>query len=91
MDDRQRAIVGAVIGAVAGGMAGYLLLTEHGRELRRRFEPALEDMAHELVQLRGTVNRAMGVASQGWHVLNEALGDAQPSASFPARRQTNPF
>ena len=91
MNDRQRGLMAATIGAVAGGIAGYMLFTERGRDLRRRLEPALEDLAHELVQLRGTVTRAMGVASQGWNVLNEALGDQSDISSFPTPRQTNPF
>lgn len=91
MNDRQREIVAAVVGAVAGGIAGYVLFTERGRELRRQLEPALEDFAHELVQLRGTVNRAIGVASQGWHVFNETFGDQGQSGAFPTIRQTNPF
>lgn len=90
MDDRQRGIIAAVVGAVLGGMAGYVLFTERGRELRRQLEPALEDFGHELVQLRGTVTRAIGVASQGWHVLDEALGD-RGKGPFPSHHQSNPF
>jgi len=91
VDDRSRAIAAAVVGAVAGGIGGYMLFTERGRELRKRLEPALEDFAQELVQLRGTVNRAVGVASQGWHVLNEALGERGSSNAFPTHHQSNPF
>jgi len=91
VNDRQREIIAAAVGAVAGGIAGYVLFTERGRELRRRMEPALEDFAHELVQLRGTVNRALGVASEGWHVINEALGDRGQTGAFPTLRQTSPF
>ena len=90
MNDRQKAIVAATVGAVAGGIAGYMLFTERGRELRRKLEPALEDFAHELVQLRGTVNRAVGVASQGWNVINEAIGE-RPSSTYPTHHQSNPF
>lgn len=90
MDDRQRGIVAAVVGAVLGGVAGYVLFTERGRELRRQLEPALEEFGHELVQLRGTVNRAMGVASQGWHILDEALNDKARGA-FPTQHLSNPF
>jgi hypothetical protein len=68
-----------------------MLFTERGRDLRRRLEPALEEFAHELMQLRGTVNRALGVASQGWDVINEALGDRGSGPTYPAHRQTNPF
>jgi hypothetical protein len=67
-----------------------MLFTDRGRELRRRLEPALEDFARELVQLRGTVNRAVGVASEGWHVLNEALGE-RGRGTFATPHQTNPF
>jgi hypothetical protein len=79
-----------VVGAVVGAIAGYMLFTDRGRDLRRRLEPTIEDFAHELVELRGTVNRAMGVASQGWSVLNEALGERGQS-TFATHRQTNPF
>jgi hypothetical protein len=88
--EQNRAFVAAAVGAVAGGLAGYMLFTEQGREMRRRLEPALEDFARELMQLRGTINRAMGVASEGWHVLNEALGERQ-AGTFAGPRQTNPF
>jgi Na+/glutamate symporter len=91
VDDRSRAIAAATVGAVAGGIAGYMLFTDRGRELRRQLEPAIEDFARELVQLRGTVNRAMGVASQGWHVLNEALGERGQTNAFPSHHQSNPF
>jgi len=91
VNDRQREIIAAAVGAVAGGIAGYVLFTERGRELRRRMEPTLEDLAHELVQLRGTVNRAIGVASQGWQVIDETLGDRGQTGAFSTLRQTNPF
>lgn len=92
MTEQQRAFVAATVGAVAGGIAGYLLFTDRGRELRRRLEPAIEDFARELVQLRGTVNRAMGVASEGWNVLNEALGErGGSSVHFARHTQTDPF
>ena len=91
MNDSERGLAAAVVGAVVGGLAGYLLFTERGRHLRRRLEPALEDFAQELGELRGTVARAMGVASQGWQVLNEAMGEREESAAFPAHRQSNPF
>ena len=91
MNDSERGLAAAVLGAVVGGIAGYLLLTEHGRNLRRRLEPALEDFGHELGELRGTVTKAMGVASQGWHVLDEAMREREESLAFPAHRRSNPF
>jgi len=92
VNDRQRGLAAAVVGAVAGAIAGYMLFTERGRELRRQLEPTLEDFARELVQLRGTVNRAVGVASEGWQVLNDALGErSEPGTFTAAHNQTNPF
>jgi hypothetical protein len=88
--ESNRALIAATVGAVAGGIAGYMLFTERGRELRRRLEPAIEDLARELVHLRGTVNRAMGVASEGWAVLNDTLGE-RASGTYTTPRQTNPF
>jgi hypothetical protein len=76
---------------MVGAAAGYVLFTPRGRELRRRLEPALEEVAHELVQLRGTLNRALGVASEGWSVLNEAMGDRAQAGTFANHRQTSPF
>jgi hypothetical protein len=90
VNEKQREFAAIVVGGVAGAIAGYMIFTDRGRDLRRRLEPAIEDFAHELVELRGTVNRAMGVASQGWHVLNETLGERGES-TFTTHHQTNPF
>ena len=73
-------------------MAGYLLFTDRGRALRRQMEPALEDFARELSHFGGTVNRAAGVASEGWKLLNEALGEtAARPPRYPTSHQTSPF
>jgi hypothetical protein len=85
-------VAATVVGAIIGGIAGYLFFTARGRELRRQIEPALEDIARELNSFRGTVQRAAGVANEGWKLLNEALGDggSQPSR-YPSPHQTTPF
>ena len=87
--DNSRAIVASAVGAVIGGVAGYLLFTDQGRALRRQFEPALEDFAHELSSFRTTIRKAAGVANEGWKLLNEAISDENPRYSGP--RQTSPF
>lgn len=89
--EKQQALVAAAVGAVAGGVAGYMLFTDKGRDLRRRLEPAIEDFARELMQLRGTVSRAAGVATEGWSVLNAALGDRGSSSRYPLHNQSAPF
>ena len=91
--ENSRAVAVAIIGAVVGGMAGYLFFTEGGRRLRRQLEPALDDFARELNSFRSTVNKAAGVANEGWQLLNEAMGDSGQAAHarYPSARQTSPF
>lgn len=88
--DNSRAIAATMVGAVAGGVAGYLFFTDHGRSLRRQIEPALEDFARELMSFRATVMKASGVASEGWKLLNEAMGETGSATKYPGR-QTSPF
>ena len=88
----SRAVMASVVGAAIGGIAGYLLFTEEGRRMRRDLEPAIDDFARELNSFRHTVTKAAGVASEGWKLLNEAMGDsgAEPPR-YQAPRQTSPF
>lgn len=89
----DRPVLATIVGAVVGGVAGYLLFTDRGRELRRQMEPALEDFSRELHSFRGTMQRAAGVANDGWKLLNEALGDggAQQPLKYPSAHQSSPF
>jgi len=88
----SRALAATVVGAVIGGMAGYLFFTEEGRRLRRHLEPALDDFARELNSFRSTLNKAGGVASEGWKLLNDVVGEsAQAPPRYPSSRQTSPF
>jgi hypothetical protein len=89
--DNSRATAAAVVGAIIGGIAGYLFFTERGRSLRRSIEPALEDIARELSSFRGTVQKAAGVASEGWKLLNDAMGETTGPRRFPTPHQTSPF
>ena len=90
--ENSRAVAVAIIGAVVGGVAGYLFFTDGGRRLRRQLEPALDDFARELNSFRSTVNKAAGVASEGWQLLNEAMGESgQAQTRYPSARQTSPF
>jgi hypothetical protein len=88
--DNSRVIAATLVGAVVGGVAGYLFFTDQGRSVRRQIEPALDDFASELISFRATVQKATGVASEGWKLLNEALGEAGPAPRYPGR-QTSPF
>ena len=88
--NNSREFAATVVGAVIGGVAGYLFFTDRGRSLRRQIEPALEDFARELMSFRTTVQKASGVANEGWKLLNEALGETAAAPRFPGR-QTSPF
>jgi len=88
--NNSRELAATLVGAVIGGVAGYLFFTARGRSLRRQIEPALEDLSRELMSFRQTVQKASGVASEGWKLLNEALGETGPAPKFPGR-QTSPF
>jgi hypothetical protein len=88
--NNSREMAATLVGAVIGGVAGYLFFTDRGRSMRRQIEPALEDFSRELMSFRTTVQKASGVASEGWKLLNEALGDAGTAPKFPGR-QTSPF
>jgi hypothetical protein len=79
------------VGAILGGIAGYLLFTDQGRVLRRQLEPALEDYARELNGFRQTLQKAAGVASEGWKLLNDAIEPEARDARYPTQHQSSPF
>ena len=88
----SQAVTASIVGAVIGGVVGYLFFTDGGRRLRRQIEPALDDFAKELNSFRATVNKAAGVASESWKLLNDAMGEStRPPARYPNTRQTSPF
>ena len=88
----NRTVAATILGAVLGGVAGYLFFTERGRTLRRQIEPALDDLSRELHSFRATVQKAVGVANEGWNLLNEALGEGSPAPPrYPGTHQTSPF
>ena len=88
--NNSRALAAALIGAGIGGVAGYLFFTEHGRRVRLQIEPAIDEIARELMSFRTTLQKATGTASEGWKMLNEALGETAPAPGYPGR-QTSPF
>jgi hypothetical protein len=90
VNDNSKAVAASVVGAVIGGIAGYLFFTEAGRTMRRQLEPALDDFARELNSFRSTVAKAAGVASEGWKLLNEAIGEDNRNR-LPSPHQTAPF
>jgi gas vesicle protein len=93
VSENTKAMAAAIVGAVIGGVAGYLFLTENGRTLRRRqIEPALEDLARELSGFSATLQKATGIASEGWKLIGDALGEGDArSQRYGGPHQTAPF
>jgi gas vesicle protein len=93
VNENTRAMAAAIVGAVIGGVAGYLFLTENGRTLRRRqIEPALEDLARELSGFSATLQKATGIASEGWKLIGDVLGEVDGRSSrYGSSHQTTPF
>jgi hypothetical protein len=77
VDERSRVLLATCLGAVVGGVWGWLYMTENGRRVRDQIEPKLDDWMHELARVRGTVEKARSVASEGWRSLNDVTGAAQ--------------
>ena len=88
--DNSRAMAATIVGAVIGGVAGYLFFTEHGRSVRRQLEPAFDDFSRELMSFKSTVEKAAGAASEGWKLLNEAMGEDAVAPRYPGT-QSSPF
>ena len=91
MTHKSQAMTATIVGAVIGGAAGYLFFTAEGRGLRRQLEPALDDFARELSSMRGTARRVAGVASEGWNLLSEAIGEPPAAGRYAPPHQTSPF
>jgi hypothetical protein len=89
--NNSQAMAATIVGAVIGGAAGYLFFTAHGRAMRRQIEPALDDLSRELMSFRSTMQKAAGVASEGWKLINDALGEVEPAPRYAGPRQTSPF
>ena len=92
MTERSWTMLVTVAGAVVGAAAGYLFFTDHGRHLRRQFEPMLDDVARELNHFRGTVQKAGDMASEGWRLFNAAFGETDAYTSrYSSPHQSSPF
>jgi gas vesicle protein len=89
--DKTRACAVSMVGAVIGAAVGYLFFTDRGRELRRQLEKTLETLEPELSHFSGTINRTASVASEGWKLLNEALGESSRAPRYVNPHQTSPF
>ena len=82
MNHQSQVAFGAVVGAIVGAAAGYLFFTEHGRVLRERMEPTIDDMRREFTRFQKTIEKVGELANDGLRVVNEfnqARTQAHPS------------
>ena len=89
--NNSRELAATIVGAVIGGVAGYLFFTERGRSARRQIETALEDFSRELMSFQNTVQKAAGVANEGWNLLNDTFDERGKRQARYLSGQTSPF
>ena len=82
MDERSRVLLSALLGAALGGVAGYLYLTEQGRYVRGRIEPALDSIVTELERARATGEKVREVAREGQQTLHDLVGEDRLRAAW---------
>ena len=83
MSTQSQIVYGAVVGALVGAAAGYLFYTEHGRVLRDRMEPAIDEMKREFTRFQKTIEKVGELANDGMRVVtefNQARAHAHPTA-----------
>jgi len=68
---QSQVVFGAVVGALVGAAAGYLFYTEHGRVLRDRMEPAIDEMRREFTRFQKTIEKVGELANDGMRVVSE--------------------
>ncbi len=71
MSEQSRVVIGAVAGALCGAAAGYLFFTEHGRVMRDRLEPAVDDLRRDFKRFQKTMEKMGDLASDGMRVVEE--------------------
>ena len=71
MNERTAVTAGALIGALLGGAAAYLFLTDRGRQVRDRLEPAIDDLRREFGRFQGTIEQVGRMANEGMRVVQE--------------------
>ena len=73
MDEQPNVWTSVTVMALVGGVITALLYTGRGRQTLHRMESALDDFGRSLHQLRGTIQKAGLVATQGIDVASESV------------------
>ncbi len=73
MQEQQNVWTSVTVMALVGGVITALLYTNRGRQSLERMETALDDFGRSLQHLRGTIQKAGLVATQGIDVASESV------------------
>ena len=82
MNESRAITLGAIVGAAVGAAASYLFFTERGRQVRERFEPAVEELRTEFARFQKTVERLGEMANDGIRAVNEFNAARAQSSAF---------
>lgn len=81
MNDSRVMVAGAIVGALIGASASYLFFTDAGKQMRDRFEPAVDDLRKEFARFQRTVEKFGEMANNGIRAVNE-FNAARAQSSF---------
>ena len=81
MNDSRVMVAGAIVGALIGASASYLFFTDAGKQMRDRFEPAVDDLRREFARFQRTVEKFGEMANDGIRAVNE-FNAARAQSSF---------
>jgi gas vesicle protein len=85
VSDSRAVAAGVVIGALVGAAASYLFFTQGGKQMRDRFEPAVDDLRREFGRFQKTVEKLGVMANDGLRVVNE-FNAARAQSSYSGSR-----
>ena len=90
MDERPNVWTSVTLMALVGGVITALLYTDRGRQSLRRMETVLDDFGQSLHHLRGTIQKAGLVATQGLDVASESVEVVSNIIGKGSRREGSP-
>lgn len=88
MNESRVITIGAVAGAAIGAAVGYLFFTQHGRHMRDRFEPAVDDLRREFGRFQKTIEKLGEMANDGIRAVNE-FNAARQQSTFSTPRTSH--
>jgi hypothetical protein len=89
-EQQQNVWTSVTVMALVGGVITALLYTDRGRQSLRRMETVLDDFGQSLQHLRGTIQKAGLVATQGLDAASESVEVVSNIIGKGSRREGSP-